>query len=380
MSVTVRRYRRGGWEVDIRVRLPDGTKHRRRWKTPLTSKSAAQRWGEDRDRAWYEELTNPPLKCEPKEEVPTLEKFVPRFLEGHPTANRHKPSGIASKETILRVHLIPSLGSRKLDAIGNEQVQHLKAKLRKKAAKTVNNVLTVLSVLLTKAVEWEVIDRMPCTIRQVPAPKPTVSFYDFAEFERLVTEAQFDWRAKLIVLLGGEAGLRSGEMVALEWTDIDFVTNQLCVQRSAWKGQINAPKGGRLRHVPLTRRLEKALKDHRHLRGPRVLTKDDGGPLTEKLVQNLVGGAARRANLRNNGPHILRHTFCSHLAMRSASVRAIQELAGHQDLSTTQRYMHLTPSAVRGAIRLLDEPAPNFDRQNGDILETANIGTAKANC
>ena len=54
--------------------------------------------------------------------------------------------------------------------------------------------------------------------------------------------------------------------------------------------------------------------------------------------------------------HVLRHTFCSHLAMRGAPARAIQELAGHQDLSTTQRYMHLSPAAIEGAIRLLDRP------------------------
>ena len=54
------------------------------------------------------------------------------------------------------------------------------------------------------------------------------------------------------------------------------------------------------------------------------------------------------------GVHILRHTFCSHLAMRGAPARAIQELAGHQDLSTTQRYMHLSPAAIDAAIRLLE--------------------------
>jgi site-specific recombinase XerD len=91
--------------------------------------------------------------------------------------------------------------------------------------------------------------------------------------------------------------------------------------------------------------------------------------LTEKVVQNLVFRAARSAGLRNNGPHILRHTFCSHLAMRGASSKAIQELAGHQDLATTQRYMHLSPAALDAAIGLLDEPAPVFER--GDILETA---------
>ena len=53
---------------------------------------------------------------------------------------------------------------------------------------------------------------------------------------------------------------------------------------------------------------------------------------------------------------MLRHTFCSHLAMRGAPARAIQELAGHANLTTTQRYMHLSPAAIEGAIRLLDQP------------------------
>ena len=55
-----------------------------------------------------------------------------------------------------------------------------------------------------------------------------------------------------------------------------------------------------------------------------------------------------------HGIHILRHTFSSHLAMRGAPARAIQELAGHQDLGTTQRYMHLSSAAVDAAIPLLE--------------------------
>jgi hypothetical protein len=76
--------------------------------------------------------------------------------------------------------------------------------------------------------------------------------------------------------------------------------------------------------------------------------------MAEHTLTDLLQRVARRANLRNNGAHILRHTFCSHLAMRGAPVRAIQELAGHRDLSTTQRYMHLSPNAIDDAIRLLD--------------------------
>jgi integrase len=76
--------------------------------------------------------------------------------------------------------------------------------------------------------------------------------------------------------------------------------------------------------------------------------------VNEKAVGDHVDHAARSAKLKNRGIHILRHTFCSHLAMKGAPARAIQELAGHVDLKTTQRYMHLSPAALEGAIKLLE--------------------------
>jgi len=69
------------------------------------------------------------------------------------------------------------------------------------------------------------------------------------------------------------------------------------------------------------------------------------------------------------GVHILRHTFCSHLAMRGAPVQAIQELAGHQDLSTTKRYVHLSPAAIESAIALIHRLAcdESFDYSVFDL-------------
>ena len=157
-------------------------------------------------------------------------------------------------------------------------------------------------------------------------------------------------------------------MLALEWRDVDLRQGQVCVRRSDWEGHITVPKGGRQRYVPLTIRLATALRAYRHLNSPRVLCQPDGSPLTRKTVQSWMRRVTRRAGITNSGVHVLKHTFCSHLAMRGAPARAIQELAGHQDLSTTQRYMHLSPAAIEGAIRLLDQdkPAPVF----GDIVET----------
>src|SRR5688572_20442844 len=100
MSVRVRPYRRGGWEVDVRVQLPDGTERRDRKRAPVTSRSAAIRWGEARERALL--IHGAP---QPRKEVPTLDEFWPRFLDGYARANRQKPSGIAAKDTIGRIHL-----------------------------------------------------------------------------------------------------------------------------------------------------------------------------------------------------------------------------------------------------------------------------------
>jgi site-specific recombinase XerD len=138
--------------------------------------------------------------------------------------------------------------------------------------------------------------------------------------------------------------------------------------RSDWKGKVTATKGDRPRVVPMTSRLAAALRAHKHLRGPRILCLEDGSPLTQKIVRNLARRSAVRAGLAKQGVHILRYTFCSHLAMRGAPVRAIQELAGHSNLSTTQRYMHLSPAAVEGAVRLLEQPSPVS--RLGDMMET----------
>jgi integrase len=362
MSVRVIPYRSGGWEVDVRLRLPNGERHRERRVITNLSKSAAKRWGQDRERHLLQHGPSQPAK-----EVPTLKEFAPRFLDGHARANRQKPSGIETKTSIVNVHLIPLLGTKRLDAIANEDVQKVKSHLADRAPKTVNNVLGVLSVLLRKAVEWDVIERMPCSIRLLATPKPSVRFYDFDDYERLLAAAERDPQARLIVLLGGDAGLRCGEIAGLQWEDVDLDKRQLCVQRADWKGQVTAPKSGRLRYVPMTLRLAAAIRKHRHLRGLRVLSQPDGKPLTTKMVADHVRRGARRAGLPNDGIHVLRHTFCSHLAMRGAPARAIQELAGHQDIGTTQRYMHLSPATLDSAIRLLDSSRVPSDR--GDMGE-----------
>jgi hypothetical protein len=152
----------GGWEVDIRVVLPDGSVIRERKKAQQQSESSARRWAEARERHLLLHGKPKPVR-EEVQKTPTLREFAPRFLDGYAKANRLKPSGVSSKEVAIRVHLFPRFGDLRLDAITTEDVQQLKSAMVAKSPKTVNNVLTVLSVMLRTAVEWNVIDRVPCS-------------------------------------------------------------------------------------------------------------------------------------------------------------------------------------------------------------------------
>ncbi len=254
------------------------------------------------------------------------------------------------------------------------------ARCSDRAPKTVNNVLTVLERAAQEGggvgrhradAVHDPVAADPERRRRGSTTSTSTSGWSRRRTPRSAT-------AYLIVLLGGEAGLRCGEMMALEWSDVDLGKRQLCVQRSDWKGHVTATKGGRLRYVPLTVRLATALREHRHLRGARVLCQRDGSPLTQKIVQDHVRRAARRAQLAKSGVHRLRHTFCSHLAMRGAPARAIQELAGHQDLTTTQRYMHLSPGGDRGRDSAAGSAGPKRRESFGDIVETGSTEIAKS--
>ncbi len=352
MRVRVRENKKPSWiMVDVRIGLP----------VPVQPKFGAQR------------------REQPKKDAPTLREFAPRWLDGYARANKLKPSTVNTYENIrLKLHILPALGALRLSEVDDAALQRLKGRMLELDPKTVNDVLGVLSKLLKTAIEWKEIDVMPCMIKPLrrdmnKAPR----FHDFDEYEQLVESAAKEGADVLaFLLLGGEAGLRRGEIIAVEWPDIDFKRNQITVARADWEGTVGVPKGGKTRRVPMTTRLVAALQAIRHQRGRRVLIQADGCPVTKDTVRTWMRRALKLAGMpETNDIHILRHTFCSHLAMRGASARAIMVLAGHSDLTTTMRYMHLSSASVNGAIRLLEQRgSPDSPAQQRRVAPVGRTG------
>jgi integrase len=342
------------WYVDVDFQLADGRRERVRKVSPVQTRRGAEDFERQLRQALLDGSYFRPATEEVKE-VPTVAEFAPRFLSYSEVNN--KPSTVYSKRWVLRLHLGPVFGRKRLDAIGAADVEEFKAqKLREgQSRKSINNMLTYLRKLLNLAVEWEVISRAP-KVKAFKIPKEVIGeekFLTFEEAERFLRAAVPEWKPML--LTGLRTGLRVGELLALKWEDLDLVIGQLVVRRTLWHKQEGPPKGGRNRAVPLSDDAIAGLKAHRHLRGPYVFCEPDGKRLTHSRVKDVVPGTCRRAGLAKRlTTHGLRHTFASHLVMRGVSLRAVQELLGHESIEMTLRYSHLSPDVKRDAVKLLD--------------------------
>ena len=140
-------------------------------------------------------------------------------------------------------------------------------------------------------------------------------------------------RAILELLYG--SGLRVAELVALDWEDVDMEERWLRV-----KG-----KGEKERLVPMGRFAQGALAEWQRLSGKNsgpLFPGEDCERIAIRTVHRVVARAARRVGLVGVSPHVLRHSFATHMLEGGASLRVLQELLGHQSLVTTQRYLKIS--------------------------------------
>ncbi len=367
MAVNVRKRRLPSgethWQADIRVRLLDGSLHRERVRAPGKTRAQALRWARQREVYLLRHGVQRRESEEKQQErhraasVPTFAEFMPRFFQDHVLANRLSPTTQQSYASTIKNHLMPVLADVRLDRVAARHTQALKR--ARAAASTVNLVLKHLKVILNAAARWGVIERVPA-IKPLKQPERHPVFYDFGDYRRLVSGAAGLGPDMLAaVRLGGDAGLRCGEMLGLRWANVHLERGKLLVcdnlvRTGEGEWVLRVPKGGRPRWVPISDPLGKALRAVER-RGEHVLTYRTGRHLVRSTITRWLARAQRDAGLERAGVHVLRHTFCSQLVLRGVHVRTIQKLAGHAKLSTTEVYMHLVTEAEEDAIRRLRE-------------------------
>ncbi len=258
------------------------------------------------------------------------------------------------------------------------------ARVQGQDAATRRENLGVVRRFLAWLEETGLIDRNPARgVRTVKVPRRLPRVLSPEEVERLI-EAASDLRERVVLELLYGSGLRLSELLALEVGDIDLARAEAVIRG----------KGGHERLQPISAQAVEAIRAwlperERLLGNPRheearqlaregmslgeiarrfsvsktvvwrwvrrpgraptdALIVGRQGPLRKSRVQDLVYQAASRAGLpKRVYPHLLRHSFATHLLERGADLRAVQELLGHASITTTQRYTHIARGRLR---------------------------------
>lgn len=176
-------------------------------------------------------------------------------------------------------------------------------------------------------------------IRAPKAPRKLPQVLDPDEAKALVevpTDVPLGLRDRALLELFYSSGLRLSELCALRWRDLDLADGLVTV----------LGKGSKQRSVPLGSHARRALAEWRASTGAgndaSVFPGRGGGPISSRAVQLRMRQLAQRQGLfKRVHPHLLRHSFASHILESSGDLRGVQELLGHADIATTQIYTHL---------------------------------------
>ena len=213
-------------------------------------------------------------------------------------------------------------------------------------ASTINKKLSALRSFYRFALKRGLVEKDPAHLVTGPKKsKPLPQFLREGEMDRLLDQLEWgnkykDVRARTILLLFYEAGLRRSELTGMNDSDIDFVAGQLKVNGKRNKQRI----------VPFGEELAATLKHYMKMRDEQfeeyegaLFLNDKGRRMTGDQVYAIVReNLTLVTSLKKRSPHVLRHTFATAMLNNGAGLESIKKLLGHESVSTTEIYAHTT--------------------------------------
>jgi integrase len=264
-------------------------------------------------------------------------------------------------EEITRLHLKPTIGSVRLDKLNALEVQSLyRSKLDSGLSpRTVQIIHATLHKALKQAVRWSLVPRNVCEVVVPPrVPRSEIKPLDTRQARKLLDTA-LDTQPSFYALyvLAVTRGMRSGEILGLQWQDVDLDAGTLQVRRTVFNGAVSTPKTSRSnRGIRLPEIAVEALI--RHPRNSEWVFSSKHG--TSLSVHNLHNRSwkplLRDAGLPNIRFHDLRHTCATLLLSKGVHPKLVQELLGHSSIEITlDTYSHVLPSMGDGVATAMDD-------------------------
>ncbi len=215
-------------------------------------------------------------------------------------------------------------------------------------ASTVNNRLSAVRSFFRFALARKLVDKDPSYVVKGPKKKkPLPKFVREDEMNRLIDDIYSlsedtyeDVRARTIIILLYETGIRLAELIALNDSDVDFVNGQLKV----------TGKRNKQRIVPFGQELETTLKNYMQQRDMQplhleqaLLLGNNGRRISRSTVSRIVNRSLSVVTTQQKrSPHVLRHTFATAMLNHGAGLESVRKLLGHESVATTEIYTHTT--------------------------------------
>lgn len=274
-------------------------------------------------------------------------EWIHRFLENLRVERRLSPHTLTNYQREL-AKLDEFCGARDIARWGQLTIHHCRDLVAMQHRRGLNGrslqrLLSALRSFFSYLIDQQEITHNPAVgIRAPKSPRPLPKTLDVDQMGRLLdlpADEPLAVRDRAIMELFYSSGLRLAELVTLDLNDLDLRDGTVRV----------TGKGNKTRVVPVGRHacaaLDSWLSERRTILGPdeqALFVGERGRRVTPRAVQSRIKYWARRQGLDINlHPHMLRHSFASHLLESSGDLRAVQELLGHADISTTQIYTHL---------------------------------------
>lgn len=234
------------------------------------------------------------------------------------------------------------------ETVGSDMVRDWMESMMDKgnSAATVSRRLSALKTFYRFALARHYVESDPVySIKGPKKEKPLPQFVKEGEMDELLDRQAWgddynNVRARTIIILFYETGMRLSELVNLDDKDVNFVTSEIKI----------TGKGNKQRIVPFGDELKNTLLEFRRLRDasvevktPALVVSDKGTRMSPSKVQNIVrSNLSRVCSLKKKSPHVLRHSFATAMLNHHVGIENLKKLLGHASISTTEIYTHTT--------------------------------------
>lgn len=357
----------------IRIELGEDANGKRKYQTK-TLKATSKREALEEGRKYYNkfldgEFINADL---------TFENFIEEWHEKY--ALRHlSPTTLQNHNIMLRKHILPIFGYRKIKEINVRQGIDFIQKLEEKglAPSSIKRIKNILNSIFNVALKWEIIQKNP--IKDVTVPKSRkedIEIFSEEEIQVLLQVLEKEPpRSKVLIKLALSTGMRKGELLGLQWEDINFEEGIIKVANSlkyinGVGYMLGTTKTKKTRIITIDNSTVHMLKDYRRTKLKEKLIIGDkwkdsdynfifttmyGTPIFLDSPNRIFKKILQRNNLKITKFHALRHTHATFLLLKGINVKVIQERLGHSNINMTlDTYTHVLKEMDKEAVEHFD--------------------------